>query len=259
MIGQAVPLFKAGNLLTKEMLSSLKDYSFGLGELLLYGYANGLLSGCKITTTESTMQLNKGIIVFDGKLYLIQKPLIEEYHPTDVDTVFKLRIKDEVKTQSFIYREIETVLTDNTGEKRDEIELCRFKLQKGFKLRTIYKDFYDRITPYDTVNVVHAPYSAYGESSISPDITADFADYLTEGGSDNILDQVFCMQAYQSGGMAMNRKMVVQYLSSRLGIEKKEYSNLEIFRYLEDILREAVRSGGGKHQKKTHGRRVLLD
>lgn len=259
MVGQAVPLFKAGNLLTKEMLSALKEYSFGFGELLYEGYSDGILSGCRITATEDLLQLNRGIMIYTGRLYLIQKPLTQEYYPTDKETVFKLWVKDEIKTSGFIYREIETLLTEDTSQKNGELELCRFKLQKGFKLRTDYKDFADRNTQYDTVNIIHSPYAAYGESSVPADITVDFARYLRNQKDENILDQVFCMHVYESNGRAVNRNTIIYYLCKRLSIEHRAYTNLEIFKFMEDILREGSDTKNRKQQVQNQGRRVLLD
>ena len=57
----------------------------------------------------------------------------------------------------------------------DEVELCRFKLKDGARLRTEYKDFYDIQTEYDTLNLAHATWSAADGNSLSKEVTDFFA------------------------------------------------------------------------------------
>lgn len=236
MIGQALPLFESGNLLTKEMLNALRDYSFGFSENLFEGYSDGILKGCKLTTTEDTIILNKGMIIFGGKLYLINQQEMERYYPTNELARLKLAFREEHKTDQFIYRELKLLITRDMTQKDDEIELCRFKLQKGSKLRTQYTNFNDRTTEFDTISTIHGPYAAYGTSSLSSEITIAFAKEAVQYQCKDPLDAVFCMQALNTNGMALPKDVIIHYIANRLQIPFKDQTNLEMFQNLNTIL-----------------------
>lgn len=259
MIGQAIPLFESGNLLTKEMLLSLKSFTFDFGELLHHGYSDGILTGCQVTITDKQINLNKGILLFHGKLYIIDSALTEEYYPTEEVCLFKIHFKEEVRTQNFLYREIETSISPEPIDEPSEMELCRFKLQKGFYLRDKYKDFKDRVTEYDTVNTIHSPFSSYGESSLSPEVTYAFAQYIRETQSKDPLDCMFSMEVYQSNGRALNKKAIITYIEMRLGVKRDTYSNEDLFYYLSEIIdrMDGVPTANNTTQKAQ--RMILMD
>lgn len=257
MIGQALPLFESGNLLTKEMLSSIRDYSFGFSELLYEGYGNGILKGCQVTTTDDTIRVGRGIVVYEGKLYLILHQLIASYYPTNKLAIFKMRFKDEVRTQSFIYREVEVVVTNNLQLTNCDIEICRFKLQSGSRLRIDYRNFKDRSTEYDTANTTYAPYAAFGESSLSPEITTDFAKQMGECEKLSPLDIAFCMQALNSQGMALNKNSISTYIKARLELENAPTELNTLYKHLCTILESAER-GKSIAKARAAGRGMIL-
>lgn len=236
MIGQALPLFDSGNLLTKEMLNALRDYSFGFSENLFEGYSDGVLKGCKLTTTEDTLIIKKGMIVFEGRLYLINNQEMIRYYPTNELALLKICFREEHKTDNFIYRELKLKITKETTTQDDEIELCRFKLQKGSKLRTDYTAFNDRTTEFDTISTIHTPFAAYGASSLSSDITMAFAKEAMQYQCTHPLDAVFCMQALNTNGMALPKDVIIHYIANRLQIPFKDHTNSQLFQNLNTIL-----------------------
>lgn len=218
-MGQAFPLFSSGNILRKEMLDSLEDYAFQFGELLYEGYSDGILSGCSLTTTGDTIFLNRGIICCSGKLYLIKKPLSVKYFPTDTTCVCKLRFADEIRTEDFIYREIDLKLEEGAEPQMGELEVCRFKLQPGARLRCDYVDFEDRCTEYDTLNTIYSPFSAERDSTLSPEITKAFARETLQNESIPEVDLSFCLSLLESS-RAVSREALKEYIRYRLGVKK---------------------------------------
>lgn len=237
MLVQAIPLFQDAHLLRRSMLEALSDYAFLTNQYLYKGYSDGILSGCDLTTTEDTIVLNEGVVLYGGQLFLIKEPMSVEYHPTNIITVLKMRFSDEMRDANFIYREVEMILNKQTEVQKGEIELCRFKLQEGARLRYQYQDFEDRNTEFDTLNVIHAPFAAPGKSTLSSDITKSFAKQMLLMDSISALDEMFCIQIL-SQERAINKEALKAYLERRNKAELEDCSNLGIYRELSRILKE---------------------
>lgn len=237
MLVQAIPLFQDAHLLRRSMLEALSDYAFLTNQYLYKGYSEGILSGCNLTTTEDTIVVNEGIVIYGGQLFLIKEPMSVEYYPTNNTTVLKMRFSDEMRDANFIYREVEMILTRQKEVQKGEIELCRFKLQDGARLRYQYQDFEDRNTEFDTLNLIHAPFAAPGKSTLSPDITKSFARQMLSLDSISDLDEMFCIQIL-SQERAINKEALKVYLERRNKAELEDRSNLGIYRELSRILKE---------------------
>jgi len=80
MIGQIFPLFREGHLLRTQMLEAFTDYSFRFGELLYTGYANGIISGCQLTTTEDTIIVHPGLVLFLEKYFILRSQCLSVMH-----------------------------------------------------------------------------------------------------------------------------------------------------------------------------------
>ena len=74
----------------------------------------------------------------------------------------------------------EFVLDENLERKQNELEVCRFKLKEGTRLRAEYKDFCDIETEYDTVNLANATWTSAGGNTLSKEITDYFARKVLE-------------------------------------------------------------------------------
>lgn len=244
MLVQAIPLFQDAHLLRRSMLEALSDNAFLINQYLYKGYSDGILSGCELTTTEDTIVLNEGTILFEGQIFLIKKPMAVCYSPTNTTTVMKLCFSNEMRDASFIYREAEVVLTKEQELKKGEMELCRFKLQEGARLRYHYQSFEDRNTEFDTLNRIHVPYAAPGMSTLLPDILRSFARELLSMDSLSDLDRMFAIQIF-SQERTVGREAILAYLRCKRGADISEDSNLELYRRLSEILLE----GNGGSQK----------
>ena len=252
MMRQAIPLFQDAHILRKSMLEALSDHAYLAGQLLYKDWGDGILSGCRLTTTEDDIILNEGIVFYAGEMVLIKEPMATPYYPTDTTTVLKLRISDKTKEENFISRRISLALTGEEELGRCEFELCRFKLQKGAKLRSQYQDFEDRSTEFDTLNTIHAAYAAKGGSTLSPEILKAFAEEMLEAGGLSDFDAMFCVQL-----LGQERQVCAEALSAYVGHRDKkklrDISNAALYRELARILKEVKRGerakGGGNKKR----------
>ena len=256
MNGQVFPLFENAHVLRTAMLTALRDYAYEYGRLVHEDYSDGIVSGCNITTTVDTITLNRGVIRYMGNLYLITEPLSLAYYPTDNWTVFKLEFKDEARKDGYIYREVETALSGNLELGKEEMEMCRFKLQAGARLRMKYVDFADRNTEFDTVNTICAPFAALGASSLSPDITRAFAREAAVYALDPA-DTTFCLQALNAKE-ALNREAILLYTATRLKKTFTDCSNQEIFEALLTVLNQIKGNGERELSRVARQRRQVI-
>lgn len=243
----AIPVFKDLYLLRKDMLEALADYAFQTDQLLYKGYGDGIVAGCDLTTTEDSIILNEGVIFFEGQMFLIKEPISVLYHPTNTTTVLKICFSEQMRDGNLVYREIDLVLTEQTQLKKGELELCRFKLQEGARLRYRYQSFEDRNTEFDTLNTIYASYSARGGSTLSPRIVHEFASELLKVRELSPLDMMFGLQLLDRDRPA-SRDLLVAYIERREQKELQSPSNLVIYQELARILKEV-----------TEGRKVERD
>lgn len=166
---QKIPEFHSGHILKQEMMVELSAYLYHLGPLLYQNCTDGIVSGCTLTTTEDSIVVNPGVIRYEGELYLIREPQLIHYTPTNTTRVLNIVFHDQVQTDSFVTREMELAFTEGASSETRYLELCRFKLQPGARLRYTYTSFADRETEYDTLNTIHAPFCGMGRPTLSPD------------------------------------------------------------------------------------------
>ena len=226
MIVRAFPLFDKGAILRADMMVELANYAYLFGDILYDGYSDGILSGCRLTTTKDTIVVNPGIIRYVGKNFLIKDPIYVAYSPTNSTTILKINFLGENRSVRFITYNAEVVLDKATAVHEDQIELCRFKLQPGAQLRYNYVDFEDRSTEYDTLNTLYAPYSSKERSTLSPEITYDYARELSMTNPKNNLDVIFCLQAMDRS-RPVAADTIALYLASRLGGSIEDFTTNE--------------------------------
>ncbi len=246
---QAIPVFNDIHILRKSMLEALSDQAFLANQLLYQGYGDGILSGCKLTTTMDTIILNQGVLFLKEQMFLIKEPIGIHYSPTNTTMVLKIKLSEQIQDGNFLYRELELMLTEQQERLELELELCRFKLQEGARLRHEYQDFEDRSTEFDTINTIHSPFSAKGGSTLSPEILQNFSmDMLSEKGLSE-MDRCVCLQLL-SQDRPVSRQMLVAYLEGRNGKIMEDTSNYAIYAGLVRILKE-VREGRQRQSDKT--------
>jgi len=244
------PEFKNKHLLNVEMLEQLRDYPRYSMQLLFQNYGNGIINGCELSWNDHWLTVDRGVIYWNGNLYFMENPYKLECRPEDqmrylvVKFLKEKRQSDKVSGETGIYLRKEPVRT------QDEMELCRFRLQEGSRLRSIYKDFRDFSTEYDTINIIHAPYAGEAGSVISPEILIQFAEEMLETDMDDMFDVSFVMNVLANNG-CMSRKIINQYI--------KKYFRTDIIPNNDDLYQKLLKKlSKRKHQSKTESQNEVI-
>ena len=231
MLIKTIPQLENGYILKRSMLMALADSAFLTSEYACSGYADGILAGCELTTNEDTIVLNEGMILLGGQIFLIKEPLRIHYEPTNVTMVLKLCFSNEMRDADCIYWEMDIVLTEQVNLQKGELELCRFKLQEGARLRYQYQDFEDRNTEFDTLNRIYVPYAAKTCSTLASDITKCFAREMLNMQNISDFDALFCLQLLGQD-RPIEKEALIGYIEHR---KKEKMIDVEIILCLKNI------------------------
>lgn len=234
------PNFQKGRILKREMLENLRDLPRDFLDLYFQEYSNGIITGVNLHVNGTTLIVTKGIVKQNGRLYILQNDFELPYFPTGKETVLKIRFTEELNSPDFTIFSSEIMLDDLDELAENELELGRFKLKPGAKLRTDYIDFADFATEFNTINSIHCQYAGLYKSTFHPMILHYFAREMLKSKPSNAYDISFALECLNQE--RMQREVIDYYISNRLGLEYKEYTNLEIHKYLGRILLE-VQSG----------------
>jgi hypothetical protein len=137
-------------------------------------YSDGIIVPCSIEVTENTLIIGNGLIKHAGMLYIMTESVTVQYYPTEEWRVLKLKFLPQSESKDFILFDSEIFLDENIKIGVDEMEICRFKLKLGSRLRQDYVDFHDLDTEFDTLNIVNIPFAVILEVTVSPFITQIF-------------------------------------------------------------------------------------
>lgn len=258
MFKNTYPLFERKKILKKEMLENLRDYPRDFFRILYQDYSDGILSGCRLKVQEPYVCVEPGILYYNKEFYIMNSPYRLLYEPTGKEQYIKVRFletaggveKKEAVTQIYI--------DDTAPDKKDELELARFKLQEGARLRDQYTDFYDYATEFDTLILIHAPYASPIKCTINPRISKAYAVSMMKYPAKNLWDSAFCLNCLQEGD-ALSHAMIRSYLNVRLKQEKETYRPAEIYESFQKLLTEAEGNGwSADHEEKTNRKMLLL-
>ena len=244
MFEHKIPTFNPAPL-RKEILETMRDLAVKEQSARYGAYSNGILAGCGLFERGMRVGVEEGIIKFAGRVYVLDQPESVPYQSTDAWTVLKVQFSGEKNTRDFQTFIGQIVLDANPNILPNEIELGRFKLKHGSRLRTNYTDFQDMETEYDTVNLVHVPYAGISEPTLSPIILIHFAREAYPFATDP-LDLAFC-SACLAGSGVMSRESIRLYLWRRSEIEGPMFDNRELHSHLANALAEMkgeTRPGG---------------
>ena len=250
------PIFLRKHLLKIEMLENLRDYPRDLAEVYYKNYSNGILSGCELEVSGQYLVLHPGIMIFNHQVYVLKEEERVPYQAEDCNVYLKIKFMDAYKDLEKTSYMSQVVLDTEEPNQKEEIELCRFRLQKGNKLRNEYVDFEDFSTTYDTLNQIYAPYSGEGESTVWPYLLHSYAKEAMKYRMPEAMDMAFCMSILRDD-KAVPRRMLETYLNARLRSEKTKYSNIEIYLELLRLL-EDMKDGKNTSAGSTEGRKRIM-
>ena len=236
MYSNQFPFFERGNILKKELLRNLRDYPRNLIDLYFLDYSEGVLTGSDLEIEGQEIVINPGLIKFSNRIYLLTTAQRIKYQPSNQQMIIKIKFSEEEKNSDFKSWKSTLLLEQGVDLAEDELELGRFKLREGAKLRTDYHQFSDFSTEYNTVNIIHVKYSSLEEYTLHPAIINFFATKILNSSTENQLDISFALQALQA--RRIQRDLLCNYLTKKLKLKQDNYSNLEIYRYLGQIIRQ---------------------
>lgn len=255
------PAFERGRIMKKELLWALRDYSYSALQLRYLDYPDGIISGCDIRTEKDYLYIGPGVIKCQGFVFLLTKEEAVKYAPTEQYVSLKFRLLKKEELPDYVRYVTEFALDNNLERMPGEIEICRYKLKEGARLRTDYKDFYDIQTEFDTVNLVDSTWSAQGGNTLSKKVTDYFARKVLECKDADAMDIQFAYFLLQSS------EATVYDILENYVIRKKEFEidgwveAEKIFGYLAEILEMIRRSNSGHRMGKSNleNRMIILD
>lgn len=256
---QKIPVFKPGNILTHEMLQLLKEYAIDNTAVQFEGYSDGVLKGCRITTALGVLTVGKGVVLVKSKPFYIrtEKTIRTESH--DNEQMLVVRASEEEYCVDFVVREVEILLVSPEDLLSDDVELCRFRLQRGALLRSEYRDYKDMDTEYDTVCIKYAKWAAYGGESIAPEILHKFAEEAQKNRTEDPRDLQFLSRIAALNGTTLNPGELNLYLSWRLNQANQKRGTGEIYDGLSQVLELIKKGRTASGQRRPENRRVIVD
>lgn len=240
------------------MLENLRDYPRHFMEIHFQDYSDGIISGANVLVNQHHLTITKGIVKHNGRLYLLEHDHELPYEATGNETVLKIRFKEKEEELDFIGYRTELFLDEKTEIGEDELELSRFKLKKGAKLRSDYQSFEDFATEFNTINLIHTHIAGIGKATIHPKMMRYFADEVMRNGSTDVYDIMMAMMCINNG--TVERDGLLHYLANRLETSYQDYSNIQIHRFLVRILNEMMGGNRAKMHLRGNGRqRIIVD
>lgn len=253
------PLFNSGRLLKIEMLKELRNFPREFFDIRLKEYSDGIISGCDIDVRDNFIVIQKGIIKYRDVIYILKEEKKIAYECNNQLMILKVKFLSTKEDADFINNTTEVYLDGDLNFADNEIEICRFKLRTGAKIRINHMDFTDLSTEYDTVNTIYAPYAAYGDSSLNPEILRRFGRELLKCNLSESWDISFAMTCVQSKD-PIQKEIIVSYLIYKINIEIKDYSNEDLYYYLLEVLNSAKNgTRGNGHKGSGRYKKILID
>ncbi len=251
------PHFQKGRILKREMLENLRDYPREFLDLYFQDYSNGIIAGVHIIVADSQLIITKGIIKHNGRLYMLHSSYELPYEATGHEMILKVRFPEAVNNLDYTHYTTEIILDDSVDLAQNELELARFKLKLGAKLRSQHIDFLDFATEYNTVNYHHCQYAGIQKSTYHPLILQYFARELLKYRPTNPYDIAFALECLNQE--RVQRDAIDFYICNRLELDYQTLSNSQIHKYLNRILMDV--KGGSRMKGLSQGRpkRMIVD
>ena len=251
------PKFEKGRILKSEMLESIRDFPRSVVNIMLEGETNGIVTGAKIEIIEEgTILIQPGILLMDDVIYVSQEAMKVQYHCNNQLTYLKVKCGGETREKDY-NRAISQIVLEDTPCKPDELELCRFKLREGAKLRGKHTDFNDLNTEFDTINRIHASYVCNGTNTLAPEVLLTYVTELVQCQNLEAMDYSFCFLVKQNKGY-VDGQVVQDYLVLS-GMEGNISDRLAIYQMLENLLQQKKQSMGPTSKEEFFQNAILLD
>ena len=253
------PLFERNRILKKELLWSLRDYSFSHVQLEYQEYGQGILRGCEIQVQGDELAVGPGMIKYGQFICLMMEEQRIHYEPSDQIQYLKIKITVDRRSADYIAYQIDLLLDQEEEKNENEFELCRFNLRSGARLRDQYKNFADMETEYDTINLIFADWSAQGGKALHPCIIRYFAEVILNSEKSQTEDSCLAYLCVNQTG-AISVSVLAGYINKRT--EKRfnqNTGNADFYKAICAIVEDMERGGQNGSKGMKERRHILVD
>ena len=238
------------------MLENLRDYPRELSDLHFQNYSDGIITGVEVYVRGENLVISKGFVKYNGRLYTLHSDYEVAYLHSKKESFLKIRFAEEKADLDFTIFSAEIILEDAVECAHNELELARFKLKPGARLRSEPTDFLDFATEFNTINHLHCQYAGFQNSTYHPMILRQFAREILQNKPSNPYDIAFTLDCLNQE--RVQREAIEFYISNRLELAEHRFSNSQIHRYLSRILVE-VKNGGRKTGNAPLRQRMIVE
>ena len=251
------PFFKKDRILKIDMLENLRDFPRDVLDIFCEDMSDGIVCGFTPTVNKEIITISKGIIKYNGVVYVMSEPISITYQETEKEVMLKLCFGEEIQEKDYKTNDIDMKIEGDMNLLPNQMELGRFRLKKGAYLRSEYQDLYDFTTEYNTINIVNVKYAGQKEHTLNKIILQYFAKEAFEYQLKEEADFLFCMLCLNS--QKVERSVIQQYISYKTGELPKQMSNAEIHKQLVKILEEIRKNSRMIKKKRTTNSKIIID
>ena len=281
MIENKYPIFGHGQVISKEALDLLRDNPAELTDLMYLDRKDGIISGFELVTNFDAKQVTvtRGIVKCGKKIFWMNEDYRFDMPEIENRYVLKLKLFSNIEERKFYIKsadfyleilDIETNNNENTEiinnleiwqenddktkrvwkNKIGEIEITRFITRIGAELRNDYNNFRDLRRDFNLLELINTKYSSKHKlGTLHPKILKLFGKEASKKENLDIYDVNFYVNCLNGN---VERDVIIAYINLKLHMEKKNYTNEELYQYLVKILDNL-----GKDRKITEKKRVI--
>lgn len=248
--------FRSHTVLKADMLSLSCKAPMEYLELQYSGWADGVLCGAQIIVGDNELTVQPGIILYQGNLFRMTESTQIPYEANGRNMKLQLHFGECRETEAGKFYEADLSITEETERRAGDMELVRFCLQEGAKLRDQFKNFEDIGTQFNTLNYIHAECAGYKEPALSLVVLSEYVKEASKCAGTDAVDFAFFMECYR--GQNVSRASVRLYLQQKLQKRiEQDAKNQDLYEGLKQVLRLIRTSGRSASQ--TPGRRIMID
>jgi hypothetical protein len=245
------PIYTKGRVLKKESIEYLRDFPYELASLAWENYCDGILFGFNISLEDKNIIVSRGALKYQGNITIVPENTIMLTKYEQI-LYIKLVIGDYRDTADYKTCLMEVKADRYEAQAENEIELGRFCLNPGAKLRGIYDSFIDLRTPENTLDLTHLSYAGQGTPTFHPRVLQEYARELMAFSTDP-LDMSFALLCLNTN--LVHKNSIQWYIAKKCNSLYEEYPLGALY---EKLLQMLPQHELKEKAKKTRGRGPVI-
>lgn len=260
MLKNEYPIFKMGNILTREDLNLLRDNPMELLDLMYKNYCDGIISGfdLKIDLMDSKISVAPGILKYNGKIFWMNKEAFIEIPYEEDSYIIKIKLKIEVFQNRRYIRE-GIIICENSDELgEDELEIARFINRIGADLQNNYDDFKSHEREHNMLRLIEVKYSSKNiEGTLHPLILLSWGREVAKKVNLAVEDVIFYMRCLENS--PIEREIIITYINGKMKKNQNNYTNYELYSELLQILKSFENRRELKKESYVMPEKIIVD